>query len=304
MVSRKGTEPMKTMKTVSLLTALLLVLLLASCGTGTPESENETIPESTVSAQEAGFTIEDVLRENSVRTLVSAYGGVQAMLYSDDQMYSETYYFMYAGKLVSTCRTADPDEEYAYSCTVDSERYDKVGDHLQFAYDLEPDSSGDSESFEPITVQIPDGTIQWIEAPDEDTWRFEVRDEKDPSVVCRCVVTRQTLTLKQIEVDYGKEGGTTRIELTHGSEVQTKEFGMLDGFAQKLRTVTCVCTFHDKSGKPTEKTYKLEVPYNVEPLWVASREVNVYLNKELTKEYSYPGNGEEGYTVYVTDAMG
>ena len=273
------------MKKISLLLALLLVLLLAGCGKGAtngPEKESETIPESTVSAEEAGFTLEDVVRANNVRTLVSAYGGVQSMRYEGDDLYAETYYFMYAGKLVATNRSTDPDGENFYSCTVEQSEYTMA---------------------EEVSSQMMDGTIRWIEDADEDTWRFELRDEENDAVACRCTVTKQSLTLKQIEWVYD-DGTASRVELKHGAEVQTKEFGMLDGFAKDLRTVTCVCTLHDKQGKPTEKTYKVEVPYNVEPLWYASRELNVYFDKELTKAYKYPGNGEKDYTVYVTDAMG
>lgn len=297
------------MKKNSLIMALLLVLLLAGCGktaTKEPQTEAETIPESTVSAEEAGFTLEDVVHANDLQALVSVYGGVQSMRYENDELCAETYYFMYAGKLVSTCRMTGADEEDAYACTVDNARYEKVGDHLQFSYDLEPEAEqSDAFAFsDAVTAQMLDGTIQWIEAPDEDTWRFELRDAENPSeVACRCTVTRDALTLKQIDWDYG-DGTTAKIELLHGADVMTKEFGMLDGFAKDLRTVTCVCTMHDKQGKETEKTYKVDVPYNVEPVWTASRELNVYLDKGFTKEYKYPGNGEEGYTVYVTDAMG
>ncbi len=295
------------MKKISFLMAILLVLLLAGCGktaTNDPTdvTEAETLP--AVSAKEAGFTLEDVLRENSVKTLVSAYGGVQTMRYEGETLYAETYYFMYAGKIVSTCCATDPDGETAYSCTVDNVAYEKVGDHLQFFYDLEAEKTEDYVFNDSVTAQMLDGTIQRIEEPDEDTWRFELRDDEQSSeVVCRCTVTKQTLTRKQIEWAYG-DGTGAKIEIKHGSDVQTKEYGMLDGFAKPLRTVTCVCTLHDKKGKPAEKTYKAEVPYNVEPLWISSKELNSYLNKELTKEYKYPGNGEDGYTVYVTDAMG
>ena len=296
------------MKKISLVMALLLVLLLAGCGKGAtkaPEKETETIPESTVSAEEAGFTLEDVVRANKVKTLISTYGGVQSMRYEGDELYAETYYFMYAGKTVSTCRYADPDEEFAYYCTVDNERYDKAGDHLQFVYDLEPESEPEKGyAFDDdIAGQMLDGTIQWIEDADKDTWRFELRGEEKAWVACRCTIEKQSLAIKQIECDYG-EDGTTRIDVTHGAEVQTKEFGMLDGFAKDPRTVTCVFTKHDAAGKPSDKTYKVEVPYNVEPLWIASRDVNVYLDKELTKEYKYPGNGEKDFSVFVTDAMG
>ncbi len=295
------------MKKISLLLALLLVLLLAGCGKGganAPQKETETIPESTVSAEEAGFTLEDVIRANGVKTLVSAYGGVQSVRYEGDELYAETYYFMYAGKLVSTSRSTDPDGEDSYSCTVDGVRYEKTGDHLQFSYAVAPEKKqSESAMEEDVSAQMMDGTIRWIEDADKDTWRFELRDEEREAVACRCTVTKQSLTLKQIEWEYD-DGTGSRVELKHGSEVQTKEFGMLDGFAKDLRTVTCVCILHDEQGKETDKTVKVEVPYNVEPLWIGESDLNVYMDKDLTKEYKYPGNGEKGYTVYVTDAMG
>ena len=296
------------MKKISLLMALLFVLLLASCGkttTNDPTKETETIPESTVSAEEAGFVLEDVVRANNVKTLVAAHGSVQVTRTYDGEMSSDAYYFMYAGKLVSTCCYTDEGGETGYYCVVDGKRYDKDGDHLTMVYDLEPEGKEEPYTIDAdLTDQMLEGTIRWIEAPDEETWRFELRDEKEfPGIFCRCTVARETLLLQKIEWDYGEEG-TSETEIKCGDAVQTKEFGLLDGFAKPLRTVTCVSTLHNDAGKETEKTVKLEVPYNAEPVWVGASELNAYLDKDLTKEYKYPGNGEDGYTVYVTDAMG
>ena len=148
-----------------------------------------------------------------------------------------------------------------------------------------------------------DGAIDRYEEPDKDSWCFELRDpDQDDDVSCRCTVEKESLILKQIDWDYG-DGTTSKVEIKHGADVMTKEFGMLDGFAQELRKVTCVYTLHDKKGAETEKKVELKVPYNVEPVWKSAHELTFYLDEGLTKAYKYPGNGKD-YTVYATDAKG
>ena len=295
------------MKKISLLLALLLVLLLASCGksaTAETTTEKETAP--TVAAETAGFTLDDVLKANDVKTLVSAYGGVSAARYENDEAVSETYYFMYAGKIVSTTCATGKDGEKTYSCTVDNESYKKVGDRLQFSYNVDAQKKPSKAYLfgDAVSAQMLEGKIDRYEEPDKDSWCFELHDaDGDDGVSCRCTVLKKSFILKQIDWDYG-DGSTAKVEIKHGADVQTKEFGLLDGFAKDLRTVTCVCTMHDKQGKESEKTLKVQVPYNVEPVWESASDVTVYLDKGLTKAYKYPGNGEKDYTVYVTDAKG
>ncbi len=295
------------MKKISLTMAILFVLLLAAgCGKTAVQTPTEATKEAetapTVSAEKAGFTFEDVVHSNDVKTLVNTYGGVLAARSENGKPLSETYYFMYAGKIVSTSCATDAKGEKSYSCTVDNESYTKVGDHLQLSFDPDAQAKEDETYLfgDNVTAQMLDGTIERFEEPDKDTWLFEVHSEKAKGVSCRCTVTKEKLILKTIEWDNG-DGTTATVEISHGADVQTKEFGMLDGFAKPLRTVTFVRTTQDKQGKDVEKTYKVEVPYNVEPTWDGKTAVTAYLDKEHTKAYKYPGNGEEGYTVYVVD---
>ena len=307
------------MKRICALSLVLALLLCAGCGT-TAQLTNaptaSTLAETSqmagdssteaASAPAAGFTIEDVVRENTVSNLISAYGNVQMLRYENDTLYSETYYFPRDGKPVWTRRTVDPEIGEDFYCFIDETGYSKEDDHLQFTVFVdEEDDSGEDYSIDfDICEQMMDGEVGRIESADADTWQFEiVNDEPSSDIVCRCTVTRQTLTLKTIEWIYGYNDSTSRIELRHGSDVKAQDFGMLQAFDKPTRTVRCICELHDENGKPITSERTVETAYNAEPLFASSNVLNLYLDKNYTKEYVYPGDGID-YTVYATDAMG
>ena len=308
---------MKHTHRIAALLLALLLLALAGCGkeealpdrptegpTATTKTA-ETVEAESVKPSSGGFTLDDLTRENAVSTLVSAYRNVQMLRYDGGTLSSESYYFGHGGETVRTRRTVDPEVGEACFCDVQGVGYYLDGDHLQFSCYLDEDAEllGEDDFEYDVSDQMLRGTVENIESAGEDLWRFEIRD-KDlaPDAVCRCTATKQTLTLKTIEWDYG-DGSGSRVELRHGEAAQTKDFGMLQNLDKPTRKVTCVYTLHDAQGRPTTDTYSVETPYNAEPLFVHSRGLNFYLDEGLTKAYDYPGDGVD-YTVYATDAMG
>lgn len=307
------------MKRICALSLVLALLLCAGCG-GTAQHANEpTVSAAAESSQKAsddsteaasapaaGFTIEDVVRENTVSNLISAYGSVQMLRYENDALYSETYYFLHDGKPVWTRRTVDPEIGEDFYCFINETGYFKEGDHLQFTVFVdEEDDSGEDYSIDfDICEQIMDGEVGRIEGTDADSWQFDIRnDALSSDIVCRCTVTRQTLTIKTIEWLYSYKNSVSRIELRHGSSVQTNDFGMLHDFDKPTRTVRCISELHDENGKPITFERTVETAYNAEPLFASPTVLNLYLDKYYTREYVYPGDGID-YTVYATDAMG
>ncbi len=305
---------MKMRRCISILLSILLLVTAASCSknepqpTAAPESSPaapQTDAEPSGQTGSGGFTYENLANENAVSTLVFAYRNVQVLRYERDELVSETYYFDRGGEIVWTRRVIDADLGETYICGDRDTVYFKEDGHLQFSCYLDEDAdSGEDYDFEAdISALLMDGTVMNIQSAGEDLWRFEIRGaEYAPGAVCRCTATKQTLTVKTIEWDYG-DGDTIRIELQHGDDVQVKDFGFSDSFDKPMRKVTCICTLHDASGRPTITTHVFDVPFNAEPLFESTHELNLYLDEGLTKEYVYPGDGE-GYTVYATDAMG
>ncbi len=305
---------MKKNRCISILLSALLLVSFASCGKDEPQPDSLTEVSSAASQTDAepsgqttagGFTYENLANENAVSTLVFAYRNVQVLRYENGVPVSETYYFDHGDKTLWTRCIIDPDLGETYTCGDRDAVYFREDDHLQFSCDLDgnADSSEDYDFEDDISALLMDGTVMNIQSAGEDLWRFEIRGaEYAPDAVCRCTATKQTLTVKTIEWDYG-DGDTIRIELRHGDDVQIKDFGFLDSFDKPTRKVTCVCTLHDENGKPTSATHTFDVLYDAEPLFYTSHELNLYLDEGLTKEYVYPGNGVD-YTVYATDAMG
>ena len=309
------------MKRICIFGVVLALLWCAGCGntaqpanaptfsaaTDAVQTTDETAAEPVSAAASDHFTMEDVMRENAVSTLISAYQNVQMLRYENDKLYSETYYFLHDGKPIWTRRSIDPENGEDFYCFANEVGYFKEGDHLQFSVFLEEeDDSGEDYSIDfDICGQMMDGEVGNIESLDADTWQFEIIDDELPpesEVSCRCTATKQTLTLKTIEWNYGY-GSSSRIELRHGSDVKAKDFGMLDGFGKPTHKVTCIAELHDENGKAFKAERTVDAVYNAEPQFVSSNLLNYYLDKNYTKEYVYPGDGVD-YTVYATDAMG
>ena len=85
------------------------------------------------------------------------------------------------------------------------------------------------------------------------------------------------------------------------------EGGLISNFLtawEETRTVTFVYDKMLADGNLVTSRVPVEVPATWEVLPRYPEETFCYLNQEQTKEYAYPGDGTEDYTVYVTNVAG
>ena len=129
-------------------------------------------------------------------------------------------------------------------------------------------------------------------------------DPEDPEAR-RDIYILEKGTLRLVEVSYLNENGVR----VGGQSIDAgwDEGGLISNFLtawEETRTVTFVYDKMLADGNLVTSRVPVEVPATWEVLPRYPEETFCYLNQEQTKEYAYPGDGTEDYTVYVTNTAG
>ena len=129
-------------------------------------------------------------------------------------------------------------------------------------------------------------------------------DPEDPEAR-RDIYILEKGTLRLVEVSYLNENGVR----VGGQSIDAgwDEGGLISNFLtawEETRTVTFVYDKMLADGNLVTSRVPVEVPATWEVLPRYPEETFCYLNQEQTKEYAYPGDGTEDYTVYVTNVAG
>ena len=116
------------------------------------------------------------------------------------------------------------------------------------------------------------------------------------------LLDRQTLRL--LEYSYINEDGEPLVtgEYQYGAD----DKGLTDKYISawdKTRRINFEYEKITGSGEPEQETLSILVPATWEVVPVYEEETFLYMDRELTKPYEYPGDGKE-YTIYVTNAAG
>ena len=312
---------MRFVRHLSALGIALALLTASACGAA-PAAESTTgetsVPETTAAETtqtasmpsetakafvQSGFTAEDLQRENALTNLVSAYSKVRVRSYYNGKPEGETNYFWHDKQIVSAQKNLFEGETY-YSGTIGNIHFDKTAaGTLRGEYWI--GQAQDELYYEnEISAMVFMGKV--TEVTDEgDKWAFRVLPKEQDvyeTSVCRCVVEKETLALDEVTLTL-ENGDVVRHTIEHSPMLELDDFGLLDGLDRPFRTVRICTVLHDDAGKETFDSVSVSVPDNIEVIPSYERELALYMNESLSKEYVYPGDGHN-YTVYATDAMG
>ncbi|MGN0658629.1 MAG: hypothetical protein ACI4LA_03385 [Emergencia sp.] len=292
--------------------ALLSAALILSwgCGTQTPEQGGAEDPKQTAGATEEelaliGGSLEHVRQQNRLSNLLEASESIHLFSTFSEGDDSQTIFFRFGGKNAWANVILKEDEKRVVCGNVEGmdfycEPGERVNVTLNVDYYRDFDGSdmenciadciteeGMVESVEDLGEYLK--VTSCIEAPLETTRHIYVLDKE----------TLHLIEAFYMDADGVKIGGNS-IEYNGDDE------GIVSNFLtawEELRTVTFVYERYSIDDQVETDTLSVDVPATWEVTPAYEEQVFLYLNRNMTREYSYPGDGVS-YTVYATNVAG
>ncbi len=307
---------------ISVLLALLCVLPLAACGNGGDNGETKTAAQTTlehnteiptkpegndsmskkneVKDSKLNFTRWDAYYANCMSTLLKTYGTVKITGINEGGSYTESY-FQHYGEPAFVCTWDYDDGESSYNGWYDGIEFTNYESGKVCAnIDVDDLAKRDEAGFEyRISDIFEDVNIKLVsESADSYTLSAESVYE-DYDFDCTIVVDKGTLAVRKTVYNYGEFDYVTEYE--YGAQLKDDE--MLACWNENnLKTVTVISEDINFSSE-SKVTSKVEIPCEWELKVFSDKEINIWLDKDYTKEYVYPGDYKD-YTIYITTTMG
>ena len=298
----------KNLKMITAVILATLMLTMTGCGSdnpaGTGSGEPGTAAETDLDL--IGGSLQYVSRQNDISELLSVYDNVQVTCRYMEGATSQTIYFKYGSRgdemgniWIHTGENGEKEVMGVMECMTFSEKEGRIVGYLDTMKYKSTDPSGDEISFinpGALIRSIEDlGDTIKVTAPlsDEDL-------ESGPADVY--ILDRQSLLL--LEYSYINEDGEPLV--TGEYQYGAGEKGLTDKYISawdKTRRIEFEYEKITGSGKPEYENLSILVPDTWEVVPVYEEETFLYMDREFTKPYEYPGDGKE-YTVYVTNAAG
>ena len=298
----------KNLKMITAVILATLMLTLAGCGSDNPAGTGGEEPGTTgqTGLDLIGGSLQHVSQQNDLSKLVSEYDNVQAAFRYMEGATSQNLYFKYGirgdemGNIwIYTGESGEEEVMGIMGCITFREEEGRIVGQL---------NTMDYEAAEPSPSETsfinPDALIRSIEDLG-DTIKVtaplsEEELESGPADVY--ILDRKTLHL--LEYSYINEDGEPLItgEFQYGAD----DKGMTDRYISAWDKTRRIKFNYEKitgSGETEHESLSVLVPATWEVVPVYEEETFLYMDRELTKPYEYPGDGKE-YTIYVTNAAG
>ena len=298
----------KNLKMIAAVILATLMLAMAGCGSDNPAGTGSGEPGTAAKTglDLIGGSLQHVSEQNDLSKLVAVYDNVQVTCRYMEGATSQNLYFKYGSRGDEMGNiwiyTGENGEEEVMgimgSITFREEDGRIVGQLNTMDYEAaEPSASGTSFiNPQALIRSIEDlGDTIKVTAP-----LSEEELESGPADVY--LLDRQTLRL--LEYSYINEDGEPLVtgEYQYGAD----DKGLTDKYISawdKTRRINFEYEKITGSGEPEQETLSILVPATWEVVPVYEEETFLYMDRELTKPYEYPGDGKE-YTIYVTNAAG
>lgn len=298
----------KNLKMITAVILATLMLTLAGCGSDNPAGTGSGEPGTAAKTglDLIGGSLQHVSEQNDLSELVSVYDNVQVTCRYMEGATSQNLYFKYGSRgdemgniWIYTGESGEEEVMGIMGCITFSEKEGRIVGQL---------NTMDYEAAEPSPSETsfinPDALIRSIEDLG-DTIKVtaplsEEELESGPADVY--ILDRKTLHL--LEYSYINEDGEPLItgEFQYGAD----DKGMTDRYISAWDKTRRIKFNYEKitgSGETEHESLSVLVPATWEVVPVYEEETFLYMDRELTKPYEYPGDGKE-YTIYVTNAAG
>ena len=298
----------KNLKMIAAVILATLMLAMAGCGSDNPAGTGGEEPGTTgqTGLDLIGGSLQHVSEQNDLSKLVAVYDNVQVTCRYMEGATSQNLYFKYGSRGDEMGNiwiyTGENGEEEVMgimgSITFREEDGRIVGQLNTTTYKSTESSFRDTSFINPQALirSIEDlGDTIKVTAP-----LSEEELESGPADVY--LLDRQTLRL--LEYSYINEDGEPLV--TGEYQYGAGDKGLTDKYISawdKTRRINFEYEKITGSGEPEQETLSILVPATWEVVPVYEEETFLYMDRELTKPYEYPGDGKE-YTIYVTNAAG
>ncbi|MGN0720478.1 MAG: hypothetical protein ACI4LZ_00815 [Anaerovoracaceae bacterium] len=298
----------KNLKMITAVILATLMLIMTGCGSDNPAGAGSGEPdtEAQTGLDLIGGSLQYVSQQNELSKLVSVYDNVQVTCRYMEGATSETLYFKYGSKgdelgniWIHTGESGEKEIMGVMGCITFSEKEGRIVGQLNtMDYKAAEPSASETSYINPYalirSVEDLGDTIK-VTAP-----LSEEELESGPADVY--LLDRETLLL--LEYSYINEDGEPLITGEYKYGVDDK--GLTDKYISAWDNTRRIEFEYEKitgSGEPEYETLSILVPATWEIVPVYEEETFLYMDRELTKPYEYPGDGKE-YTVFVTNAAG
>lgn len=298
----------KNTLTLFLIMSLAAVLAMAGCGSDNPAGTGDNDPGTAAKTglDLIGGSLQHVSEQNDLSELVSVYDNVQVTCRYMEGATSQNLYFKYGSRgdemgniWIYTGESGEEEVMGIMGCITFSEKDGRIVGQLNtMDYKATEPSASETSFINPQalirSIEDQGDTIK-VTAP-----LSEEELESGPADVY--ILDRQTLHL--LEYSYINKDGEPLI--TGEFQYGTGDKGLTDKYISawdKTRRIEFEYEKITGSGEPEYETLSILVPATWEVVPVYEETTYLYMDRELTKPYKYPGDGKE-YTVYVTNAAG
>ncbi|MGN0735721.1 MAG: hypothetical protein ACI4LP_07945 [Anaerovoracaceae bacterium] len=298
----------KNLKIITAAILATLILTMTGCGAdnpaGTGGEEQGTTGQTGLDL--IGGSLQYVSEQNELSRLVSEYDNVQATFRYMEGATSQNLYFKYGSRgdemgniWIYTGESGEEEVMGIMGCITFREKDGRIVGQLNTTEYKSAEPSFSETSF--INPQALIRSIEDLGDTIKVTAPLSEEDmESGPADVY--ILDRQTLHL--LEYSYINEAGEPLV--TGEYQYGAGDKGLTDKYISawdKTRRVEFEYEKITGSGEPEYENLSILVPATWEVVPVYEEETFLYMDRELTKPYEYPGDGKE-YTVYVTNAAG
>ncbi|MGN0542658.1 MAG: hypothetical protein ACI4JG_04300 [Acutalibacteraceae bacterium] len=266
---------------------------------GETASENQAVSKIQEKTPE-NITDRDIYMANTVDYLLSIYKSIRITCeYADSSIIK--YMFLKDGKpfYIEDNRPAESESEIW--CWYNGMSFSPNGSRVRAYFSAEelPDVNSDFPYRYMISDNVTGEVVEYVGESDG-CYEFRVTGtDEEIHYVENHFFDKETLAVKKSICRYDDEE-LNEIYFDYDTPV---EYALLiDGWDGELKKVTVVSEIIGDSGSSVI-TKEYSIPADWEMLPYEYEEVAIYLDKDMTVPYEYPGDGVD-YTIYVTNTMG
>ena len=298
----------KNLKMIAAVILATLMLIMTGCGSDNPAGAGSVEPdtEAQTGLDLIGGSLQYVSRQNDLSGLVSVYDNVQATFRYMEGATSQNLYFKCGSRgdemgniWIYTGESGEEEVMGIMGCITFREEDGRIVGQLNTTeYKATEPSASETSYINPYalirSVEDLGDTIK-VTAP-----LSEEELESGPADVY--LLDRETLLL--LEYSYINEDGEPLV--TGEYQYGAGDKGLTDKYISAWDKTRRIKFDYEKitgSGKTENETLSVLVPATWEVVPVYKETTYLYMDRDFTKPYEYPGDGKE-YTVYVTNAAG